>query len=142
MLRARALDRSSGRSWRYLFLLPVLVLLMAGRQVPLVDPDPIAVPAGVTAEQVNKAIKAALVGRGWQVSGEQPGKILSTLHLREHMAKIELAYDQKAVTIRYLDSGELLYAEKKGQRVIHRNYLNWVQNVVNDIGRNLLLVKT
>jgi hypothetical protein len=127
------------RAWKSLLLLPVLVLLMAGRQVPLADPEPIPVPAGLTAAQVVKSIKAALVGRQWVVTEEQPGRIISTLHLREHMAKIEIAYDS-AITIRYLDSGELMYDEKKGQKVIHRNYLAWIQNLVNDISRNMTLV--
>jgi hypothetical protein len=129
------------RAWKSLLLLPVLVLLMAGRQVPLVDPEPIAVPAGLTAAQVAKSIKAALVGRQWTVTEEQPGRIVSTLNLRTHMAKIEIAYGS-AITIRYLDSSELMYDEKKGQKVIHRNYLNWIQNLVNDIQRNMTLVQS
>jgi hypothetical protein len=48
----------------------------------------------------------------------------------------------QTIRIRYLDSGELMYAEKKGQRVIHRNYLNWIQNLRNDMNRNLTLVQT
>jgi hypothetical protein len=51
------------RAWSGLLLLAALVFLMGGRQVPLTDPEPIAVPAGLRVEQVAKAIKAALVGR-------------------------------------------------------------------------------
>jgi hypothetical protein len=130
------------RAWSCFLLLSTAVFLMGARQVPLTDPEPIAVPAGLKAEQVAKAIKAALVGRNWGVTEEQPGRIISTLNLREHMAKIEVSYDAQTVRIRYLDSGELMYAEKKGQRMIHRNYLNWIQNLVNDINRNLTLVQT
>jgi hypothetical protein len=129
------------RAWSCLLVLSTVVFLMGARQVPLTDPGPIAVPAGLQMEQVAKAIKAALVGRAWAITQEEPGRIVSTLNLREHMAKIELAYDLKNVNIRYLDSGELMYAEKKGQRMIHRNYLNWVQNLVNDINRNMTLVQ-
>ena len=35
------------------------------RRAPLVDPEPVAIPAGLTAEQVAADIKRALVGRGW-----------------------------------------------------------------------------
>jgi hypothetical protein len=115
---------------------------MGARQVPLTDPEPLPVPAGLKTEQVAKAIKAALVGRNWVVAQDEPGRIVSTLNLREHMAKIEVAYDVQTIRIRYLDSGELMYAEKKGQRVIHRNYLNWIQNLRNDMNRNLTLVQT
>ena len=112
------------------------------RQVPLTDPEPIAVPAGLKIEQVAKAIKAALVGRTWAVTQEDAGHIVSTLNLREHMAKIDIAYDLQTIKIKYLDSGELLYAEKQGQRMIHHNYLAWIQNIVNDINRNLTLVQS
>lgn len=130
------------RGWSCLLLLPVLVLLMGARQVPLADPEPIAIPAGMSAQQVVKAIKAGLVGRTWEVTEEQPGRILSTLHLRSHVAKIELTYDDKAITIRYLDSVDLMYEEKQGQRYIHRNYLNWIANLRTDISRNLVLMSS
>jgi hypothetical protein len=48
----------------------------------------------------------------------------------------------QTIRIKYLDSGELMYADKKGQRVIHRNYLAWIQNLVNDMSRNLTLVQS
>ena len=127
------------RWWSGLLLLPLLALLMGARQVPLVDPEPFAVPAGLTEARVAKAIKAALVGRTWMVTEDQPGKIVATLNLRSHMAKIEIPYDTSKVAIRYLDSSELMYGEKKGVKVIHRNYLSWIQNLVTDINRNLLL---
>jgi hypothetical protein len=130
------------RAWSGLLVVSALVFLMGGRQVPLVDPDPVAVPAGLKIEQVTKSIKAALVGRTWDVTSEEPGHIVSTLKLREHMAKIDIVYDLQTIRIKYLDSGDLMYAEKKGQRVIHRNYLAWIQNLVGDISRNLTLVQS
>ena len=130
------------RAWSGLLLVSALLFLMGARQVPLTDPEPIAVPAGVKIEQVTKAIKAALVGRTWVVAQEEPGHMVATLNLREHMAKIDIVYDLQTIKIQYLDSGELMYAEKKGQRVIHRNYLNWIANLRNDMNRNLTLVQS
>jgi hypothetical protein len=130
------------RSGSALLVVSALVFLMGARQVPLTDPQPIAVPAGLKVEQVSKAISAALAGRAWAVTSEEPGHIVSTLNVREHMAKIDIVYDVQTIAIKYLDSGELMYAEKKGQRVIHRNYLNWIQNLVNDMNRNLVLVQS
>ena len=130
------------RTWSALLLVSAMVFLMGARQVPLTDPQPIAVPAGLKVEQVSKAIRAALAGRAWAVTSEEPGHIVSTLKLREHMAKIDIVYDLQTITIKYLESGELMYAEKKGQRMIHRNYLNWILNLVNDMNRNLVLVQS
>jgi hypothetical protein len=130
------------RTWSALLLVSAMVFLMGARQVPLTDPQPIAVPAGLKIEQVSKAIRAALAGRAWAVTSEEPGHIVSTLNVREHMAKIDIVYDLQTITIKYLESGELMYAEKKGQRMIHRNYLNWILNLVNDMNRNLVLVQS
>jgi hypothetical protein len=130
------------RSWSALLVVAAVVFLMGARQVPLTDPQPIAVPAGLKVEQVSKAIRAALAGRAWAVTTDEPGHIVSTLNVREHMAKIDIVFDVQTIKISYLGSGELMYAEKKGQRLIHRNYLNWIQNLVNDMNRNLVLVQS
>jgi hypothetical protein len=130
------------RAWSALLLASTMVFLMGARQVPLTDPEPLTVPAGLKLEQVTKGIKASLVGRAWAITSEEPGHIVSTLNVREHMAKIDITYDLQTIKIRYLDSGELMYAEKKGQRVIHRNYLNWIQNLVNDMNRNLTMLQS
>jgi len=123
-----------------LLLLPLLLLTMGLRQAPLVNPPPIAVPAGMTDVQVGKAIKAALAGRGWAVIGEQPDAIEASLHLRKHVAQIHIAHDQQSVRITYVSSSELKYEQKRGKPYIHKNYLGWIQNLVDDIGRDLQLV--
>jgi hypothetical protein len=130
------------RAWSALLLASTMVFLMGARQVPLTDPEPLTVPAGLKIEQVTKGIKASLVGRAWAITSEEPGHIVSTLNVREHMAKIDITFDVQTIKIRYLDSGELMYAEKKGQRMIHRNYLNWIQNLVNDMNRNLTMLQS
>ena len=63
-----------------LLLLPMLLLTMAFRQTPLVDPPPIDVPAGLTAVQVSKAVKGALIGRTWVVTAEHADGIDAALN--------------------------------------------------------------
>jgi hypothetical protein len=127
------------KRWSVFLLIPLLTLLMAARQVPLIDPQPIEVPAGMSDAQIKKSIRAALLGRGWMLNEENPGKVVSTLNLRKHTAKIEVDYDTKQVRIKHLESINLLEEDKKGQRVIHRTYVTWINNVVLDITRNLQL---
>ena len=114
------------------------LLLSAGvvqaRKAELVEPAPISIPAGLDQAQVAKEIRRALIGRGWEVTGEQPGQIDSTLHLRDHVAKV--AYDANEVRIGYVGSTNLDYAEKRGKRYIHGNYLGWIGFLVNDITTN------
>lgn len=122
-------------------LLPLLLLTMAFRQSPLVDPAPISVPAGLTDVQVGKAVKAALIGRGWTVADQQAGNITATLSRNEWMAKIRVDYDTAKVQIRYVDSKNLKYEVKRdGTRLIHSNYMGWMQYLSGDIGRNLELI--
>jgi hypothetical protein len=84
------------------------MLLMGARTVLLTDPAPIPVPSGVALKDVSKAIKTALAGRTWVIAEDAPGKIISTLNLRTHTAKIQVAYDEKVVEIKYLDSGDMV----------------------------------
>lgn len=122
-----------------LFALPLVVLLM-GATKPIVDPAPIAVPAGMAAPAISKAIRAGLVSRGWVINSESPGRIETTLNIRTHSVTLEIAYDTQAVNIRYLSSTNLDEETKKdGQKYIHRNYFNWLKNVQSDIARELQL---
>ncbi|MEO8809497.1 MAG: hypothetical protein ABI386_04540 [Rhodanobacter sp.] len=124
-----------------LLLLPSLLLTMALRQAPLVDPTPIDVPAGMTAPQVGKAVKGALIGRGWVPANEQADGVDAMLSGKDYTAKIHVAFDTKQVKISYVDSSHLKYEVKKdGQRMIHANYMNWMRFLAQDIGRNLQLI--
>jgi hypothetical protein len=110
--------------------------LVHARSAPLIDPDPVAIPAGLSQEQVVKDIKRALIGRGWSVTTEQPGEIQSTLNLRDHVARIKVSYDAQQVRLAYMDSSNLDYKLKRGKPVIHGNYLGWIGFLVNDLNTN------
>lgn len=120
---------------KLLLLLPIVVLLMGAKE--LRDPDPVAIPQGLSSQDVARAIKLALTGRTWVVSKEQPGRIDATLNLRAHVARIVITCDASQVTVAYVSSDNLDYKEKKGKRTIHKNYLSWVANVLSDRSRNL-----
>lgn len=125
-------------------VLSVLSLLafsgaVQARQAPLVDPDPVAIPAGLSQEKAVKDIKRALIGRGWTITAQRPGEIESTLNLRTHTAKILVTWDTQAVRIAYVSSVDLDYKERKGKRFIHPNYLGWISNIAKDMGTNMQL---
>jgi hypothetical protein len=125
---------------RALWVLPVALLLMAA--TPLVDPAPIAVPAGLDDKAVAKAIRLGGAQRGWLVTRQDPGAMELTLNIRTHMAKVGVKYDTRSIQLTYLDSTNLDYEEKKGNRYIHRNYPKWVNNLSNDITVQLALVQS
>jgi hypothetical protein len=111
--------------------------VQAGRKAPLLDPPPVRIPSALTDADVAKSIKLALVGRGWQITAEQAGEIQSSLHLREHVAKIRITWEQQEIRIAYVDSTNLDYKLKNGKPQIHTNYLNWINYVVQDLNIKL-----
>ena len=123
-----------------LLLLPFLLPLMAFRQSPLVDPAPIPLSAKISEDQATKAIKMALLHRGWEATAEKAGEIDATLHLRDHVAEIAITFDASSIQIHYVNSSNLKYEIKKdGTRLIHTNYLSWIENIVLDIKTNLIM---
>ncbi|WP_158882536.1 hypothetical protein [Rhodanobacter sp. L36] len=125
-----------------LLLLPMLLLVMAFGRAPLVNPPPVAVPSGMTAARVSKAVDAALIGRGWTLSAEQADGVDGTLSRSDYSAKIHVSFDTSKVLITYVDSHNLKYeVERNGQRMIHSNYMNWMRFLTQDIGRNLQMMR-
>ncbi len=123
-----------------LLLVPFLFLLMAFRQAPLVDPAPISVPAKLDVRQVEKAVKEALIKRQWMVVSDEPGKIIASYDRREFTSRIGITYDRKEIQIRYVTSTGLKYEVKSdGEKLIHKNYMAWIQNLVTDISGNMTM---
>lgn len=121
-----------------LLLFPLAVF--AGGKAELINPPPVAIPAGLDAKQVSNAIKSALIARTWTVGASAPGQIDATLNIRAHRADIRIVYDDKTVQISYVDSNNLDFKEKKGKQYIHSNYISWVNNLTGDISRTMQLL--
>ena len=121
--------------WLTLLLIPLALALMGA--AVLVDPPPIAVPAKLTAKDVSKAIRAAIVQRGWIAAKDENGVIDAVLDVRSHEVKVAIQYDPKQVVIKYVDSKNLDYDAKGGTRHIHKKYNQWIDNMVGDITRAL-----
>src|SRR5262245_7878285 len=117
-----------------LLFVPLAFMLMGARAV-LVDPEPLTVPAGagITLEQVSKAIKVGATRRGWVVEKDENSEITAVLHLRTHTARVAIPYSDKQIGIKYLSSDDLNYQEMNGKRYIHSNYNNWIKNLRGDI---------
>jgi|SRR5689334_12849159 hypothetical protein len=122
------------RLWS-LLLIPVAVVLMGA--AVLVDPPPINVPAGLSVKDVSKAIRAGIVQRGWVVLKDEKGVIDAQLNVRTHEVRVAIPYDTKQVKITYVSSQNLDYDEKGGTRHIHKKYNQWIDNMVQDIQRQL-----
>ena len=135
MLRSRIL-----KSW-WVLLVPALVLLMGFRQVPLVDPPPIAIPAGVHGAAVTHVIEQSLTTRGWRLAKVSPGEIEAVYNPRDFSVTIAVHYDAQKIQINYVTSENLRYEVKGGVRYIHTNYQSWIKNLVTDIQNGLMIAK-
>jgi hypothetical protein len=49
-------------------------------------------------------------------------------------------YDGRQVQINYLNSSNLKYEVKDGQRYIHTNYPSWVQNLITDVNNRFAMM--
>jgi hypothetical protein len=127
------------KRWLPVLLAPALLLLMAFRQVPLVDPDPIAVPHNVTQAQVEQVIGRALTARNWRIVKHTPGEIDAVYDPRDFSVTIAVHYDAQRIQINYVTSDHLRYEVKNGLRYIHTNYASWIKNLVTNISNGLMM---
>jgi hypothetical protein len=76
---------------------------------------------------VTKAITRAGVQLGWEIKEQTPGHIVATLHLRKHVARVDITYTLDEFSINYKDSSNLRY--DPSNNTIHKNYNGWIKNL-------------
>lgn len=82
-----------------------------------------------TISNVERSIVKGAVSLGWQANVIEQGKVEATLFIRSHKLVVEIIHDDKNYSIAYKDSVNLKYDGQK----IHRQYANWVNNLINAI---------
>lgn len=116
-----------------LVLIAAVVGLAACRTAPVYNIDDATIVSSteqkLTPEQVKKAIIRAGASLGWIMKEEAPGHIVGTLHLRTHMAQVDINYDADSYSINYKNSSNLKYDGAN----IHSNYNGWIQNLQRNI---------
>jgi hypothetical protein len=117
----------------HLIIFVVLSLLLLGgcRTAPVmnVDDTAIALNGNYTLDDVKKAIVRAGASLGWQMKVIEPGHIVGTLLIRDHMAKIDITFDRTKYSIHYKDSTNLKYDGTN----IHSNYNGWIERLYRNI---------
>ncbi len=138
------LSTPSFRSVRTLINLRLVALLVIAltvvgltgcRTSPIRNLDNQPIPPGATMAEVSKAIQAGGNSLGWAMQEVSPGLIVGTIHLRDHMAKVEIPFSTRNYSIRYKSSTNLKYNASK--KTIHSNYNSWVINLDNQIRARL-----
>lgn len=128
-----------------LVLVTVAVLMLSAcRAAPIhnISESPITPVSGTepTLEQVTKAIVAAgLQPRPpWTMRVEEPGHIVASLHIRSHVAVVDITYDTKSYSITYQESTNLKYDPETN--TIHSNYNGWIQHLDASIRSQMALL--
>jgi len=110
-------------------LVPAIALLVVGcrASTPVYDVQsaPIVASRALSLADVERSIRVAGAGLGWQMVPRGAGSIEATLLLRDHRAVVDIKYDAKSYSIKYKDSSNLQYDGS----TIHPNYNGWVQNL-------------
>ena len=123
------------RTW--LALIGLLALALVGcksNPVYNIEGAPIsASTSGYSLRDVRDAIQQAGVSLGWQMKDVQPGLIVGTLVVRDHMAQVEIPYNRTSYSILYRDSQNLNYDGVS----IHSNYNGWIQRLNGAINAQL-----
>jgi hypothetical protein len=121
-----------------ILLVGLSVVISGCRTNPVlnIDDSPISVNTK-SSNDVKKAIIRAGTSLGWVMKSVGKGHIEGTLLLREHMAKVDIKYNQKTFSITYKDSSPSL---KYDGTNIHTNYNGWIQNLDRRIQAELSLL--
>ena len=115
------------------FIFLFFSLFGCARQAPIQTLENIPVSYNVPILAVENAILDAGHDRGWLMTLSRSGVIEGLLLVRSHEVLIEITYDAKEYSIKYLNSKNL--NDKNG--LIHPKYNSWTQDLRMDIHRKL-----
>jgi len=112
---------------------------MAGRTEPLVEKNCVFdVKTPSTLEQVRTYILVGAKRYGseltFKVDADSPGALQLVFSKGDdHSFSVLFTYTAEEVKTTYLSSKNLNYAEEKGARVIHPNYLTWMDGILKQV---------
>jgi hypothetical protein len=123
-----------------IFRLIVIGLFMLGgcanmTSVELKNIEQEKITQTLTQAQVEKAILKAGLAKNWEMKVTEPGLIRGHVTVRNHEATIDIRYNERDYSIRYVSSVEL---DDDGKGKIHRNYNKWIALLDNTIQQELL----
>jgi len=91
-----------------------------------------------TAEEIKRAFMVGGARRGWTFTDAGPDKMILKLNVRTHTLMMELTYEPGKYSLKYKESVNLDYKDEAGKRTIHRSYISWNTNLMNDARAELL----
>jgi len=124
------------------FLFPALAPVPALAAVDLIEWNNVAAITSsgkpATAEEIKRAFMVGGARRGWTFTDAGPDKMICTVVIRTHTLVMDLTYEPGKYSLKYKDSTNLEYKDEAGKKTIHRAYVNWNTNLMNDARAELL----
>lgn len=78
-------------------------------------------------EQVEKAIEAGGMAKGWRMKKVDNGLIEASILVRNHIVTVDILYDSKGYKIDYKNSTNMNYNLE--DNTIHKSYNRWIRNL-------------
>jgi hypothetical protein len=117
----------------------------AARDAVLVEPSNLAVPEGKTysSAEMRKAVISGSARHNWRMIGDAPGKVRLQLDSKkgDYQLVVDVVYDTKHYSVKYVTSQGLRYREEGGTRMIHSSFIRWMKNLTDAINTELTLAK-
>lgn len=119
----------------YVIILSLALVILAGCKSTIPVPQYVDQPVAQygtetsTTKDIERSIIRGATSLGWKTKIKSKGEILATLDIRKHQLVILIKHDDKNLTVNYQSSINLKYDGKK----IHRQYANWVTNLLRAI---------
>lgn len=119
----------------YILVISLVLVVLTGCKSTIPVPQYIDQPIAQygnkasTTKEIELSIIRAARSLGWTTKVKSEGEILATLVIRKHQLVILIKHDDKNLTVDYQSSVNLKYNGKK----IHRQYANWVSNLLRAI---------
>ena len=128
-------------------------------EVVLVEPGPIPVPGSkpYSMEEVRKAVIGGAMRHNWHVESESPGTVRIKLQAPDYQLVMDVVYDVKNYSIKYVSSQGLRYSHADalvksptsntysrgagGAATIHPSYARWMKFLTDAINVELNIIK-
>ena len=118
-------------------MLMVIFVLTACANALLQDYEdqPLRATGSPSLEEMGDLIESIASARGWAVNRLEPGVIEATLVRKggKHRMDVEITYGTSSFSINYVNSDNMNYSERDGERRIHPLYNKWVGFLRRDI---------
>lgn len=118
-------------------MLMVVFVLTACANALLQDYEdqPLRATGNPSLEEMGDLIEAIASARGWVVDRQEPGLMRATLVRKggKHRMDVTITYDTGSFSINYINSENMNYSERDGERRIHPLYNKWVGFLRRDI---------